>query len=143
MNISIELHFMLTRKYIFKSIWIMWYNMKSGILWYFGEYKIGIILINLTWKCVYGSFNNSMISMMNVSEWRHAYKKSKGKCTSDYFLNFSLIYGSDNVQIMSHDAETYTMDVTMVVNFCYRVAYYCHRHIYLLTPARTQCRIGL
>ena len=130
LNISIELHFMLTRKYIFKSIWIVlfWVILNR---YHFHKPNLGM------------RFNNSVISMMNASEWRHAYKKSKGKCTSDYFLNFSLIYGSDNVQIMSHDAETYTMDVTMVVNFCYRVAYYCHRHIYLLTPARTQCRIGL
>ena len=130
LNISIELHFMLTRKYIFKSIWI--------VLFWVILNRYHFHKPNLEMR-----FNNSMISMMNASEWRHAYKKSKGKCTSDYFLNFSLIYGSDNVQIMSHDAETYTMDVTMVVNFCYRVAYYCHRHIYLLTPARTQCRIGL
>ena len=134
MNISIELHFMLTRKYIFKSIWIVLFPL---IFWVILN-RYHFHKPNLEMR-----FNNSMISMMNASEWRHAYKKSKGKCTSDYFLNFSLIYGSDNVQIMSHDAETYTMDVTMVVNFCYRVAYYCHRHIYLLTPARTQCRIGL
>ena len=134
LNISIELHFMLTRKYIFKSIWIVLF---PSIFWVILN-RYHFHKPNLEMR-----FNNSMISMMNASEWRHAYKKSKGKCTSDYFLNFSLIYGSDNVQIMSHDAETYTMDVTMVVNFCYRVAYYCHRHIYLLTPARTQCRIGL